>query len=186
MDEDAVTVVTTGAPAGGAPRRSVDETERRLLQPQGRDDVARAVLDFAAGLLPRAVLFVVRKDEVAAWVWEGPGIDPVRLGALRLSLKKPSLFDGLREKGGSFRGELSKLPSHATLNACFVAPPLAAELLVLPLKVKERLVAGLMLEPRAEGAKQLGASDLADLQRVIAKAEIAFELCIMQSKLRKA
>lgn len=186
----AAAAVQAPPPPAAAPTRrvapTVDETEQRLLQTHERDDVARAMLDFAAGRVARTALFVVRKEEVAAWLWAGTGIDAERLGALRLSLRQPSLFDGLKEKGGSFRGALSPLPSHAALGACFVAPPLAPDVLVLPVKVKERLVAGLLLEPRAALGQELSAGDLADLQRVIAKAEIAFELCIMQSKLRKA
>ncbi|MEO7794743.1 MAG: hypothetical protein ABIV06_08225 [Thermoanaerobaculia bacterium] len=174
------------APSPAALRRSVEETEQRLLQPKERDDVGRALLDFAAGRVLRAALFVVRKEEVSAWFWAGAGLDEMRLAALRLSLKQPSLFDGLREKGGSFRGALSQLPAHRTLAACFSAPPLAEEVLVLPVRVKERLVAALLLEPRLAAAPGLSPADLADLQRVIAKAEIAFEVCIMQSKLRRA
>lgn len=167
-------------------RLTVGEAEQRLLQPRERDDVARVLLDFAAGLVPRAVLFVVRKEEVAAWLWSGEDIDAAKLAALRLSLKQPSLFVGLKEDGAYFRGPLSMLPAHVALAACFAAPALAKDALVLPVKVKERLVAALLVEPRIASGAELAPADLADLQRVIAKAEIAFELCIMRSKLRQA
>ncbi|MEO8195159.1 MAG: hypothetical protein ABI689_00390 [Thermoanaerobaculia bacterium] len=167
-------------------RLTVDEAEQRLLQPRERDDVARVLLDFAAGLVARAVMFVVRKEEVAAWLWSGEAFDPAKLAALRLNLKQPSLFVGLKEDGAYFRGPLSKLPAHVALAACFAAPAIAGDVLVLPVKVKERLVAALLVEPRLASGAELASADLADLQRVIAKAEIAFELCIMRSKLRKA
>jgi hypothetical protein len=173
--------------AASAPRRvSVEETESRLLRPRERDDVAHAVVDFAAGLVERVVLFVVRKDGVAAWLWSGDGLDADRLAALRLRLQQPSLFDGLKESGGLFRGPLSPLPAHVELAACFIAPPLSDDVCVLPVKVKERLVAALLFEPRSAVGAELAPADLADMHRVIAKAEIGFELCIMQSKLRKA
>jgi hypothetical protein len=167
-------------------RRSVEETEQRLLQPRERDDVARALLDFGAGLRRRAVLFVIRKDEVAPWFWAGAGLDTGKLAALRLSLKQPSLFEGLKSGNALFRGAPLPLPAHVALAAAFTSPPLAREILVLPVRVKERLVAALLLEPQADGLPDLAAEDLANLHRVIAKAEIAFELCIMQAKLRKA
>ncbi len=78
------------------------------------------------------------------------------------------------------------LPAHVALAACFAAPAITGEVLVLPVKVKERLVAALFVEPRLASGAELAPADLADLQRVIAKAEIAFELCIMRSKLRQA
>ncbi len=179
---------TKPTPPADSPHRrvSVEETETRLLRPRERDDVARAVVDFAAGLVQRVVLFVVRKDGVAAWLWSGAGLDAVRLAALRLRLQQPSLFDGLKEQGGFFRGPLSPLPAHVSLAACFTAPAISGDVCVLPLKVKERLVAALLFEPRSASGAELAPADLADLQRVIAKAEIGFELCIMQSKLRKA
>ncbi len=132
------------------------------------------------------MLFVVRKQEVAGWLWSGEGIDAGKLAALRLDLAQPSLFAGLREAGAYFRGPLPPLPAHALLADCFAAPAVSKDLLVLPVKVKERLVAALLVEPRSTTGVELSAGDLSDLQRVVAKAEIAFELCIMQSKLRKA
>ena len=174
-------------PADAPPRRiSVEETETRLLRPRERDDVARAVVDFATGLVARVVLFVVRKDGVATWLWAGDGLDAIRLAAWRLRLQQPSLFDGLKEEGGFFRGPLSPLPAHESLAACFTAPAISGDVFVLPLKVKERLVAALLVEPRSVAGAELAPAEIADLQRVIAKAEIGFELCIMQAKLRQA
>ena len=148
--------------------------------------MARALLDFAAGLVERAVLFVVRKEEAAAWFWSGDGIDEARLKAVRLSVKPPSLFADLQEEGAQFRGPLPNLASHEALAASFASPAISRELLVLPVKVKDRLVAALLVEPALAAGAALAPADLADLQRVIAKAEIGFELCIMQSKLRRA
>lgn len=179
---------TEPAPPADAPHRrvSVEETETRLLRPRERDDVARAVVDFATGLVARVVLFVVRKDGIAAWLWSGDGLDAVQLAAWRLRPQQPSLFDGLKEEGGFFRGPLSPLPAHASLAACFTAPAISGDVFVLPLKVKERLVAALLFEPRSVAGAELAPAEIADLQRVIAKAEIGFELCIMQAKLRQA
>ena len=47
------------------------------------------------------------------------------------------------------------------------APAITGDLLVLPVKVKERLVAALLLEPRPASGEDLTSGDLADLQRVI-------------------
>lgn len=184
-DEHAALAVASATPEAHR-RWSVEEAEQRLLLPRERDDVARALLDFAAGLVQRAVLFVVRKEEIAAWLWSGEGIDAAQLAALRLSRRKPSLFAGLKEDGAYFRGPLPPLPAHLALAGCFAAPAIAGDVLVLPVKVKERLVAALLVEPRLASGTDITPADLADLQRVIAKAEIAFELCIMRLKLRQA
>ncbi len=173
-------------PMAGAPHRklSVQEAEERLLQPSERDDVARTLLDFAAGLVERAVLFVVRKDEIAAWLWSPEGVDATKLAALRLNQQQPSVFTVLKQGGATFHGQLAPMPAHLAIADCFAPRVLSATVFVVPVRVKARLVAALFLVPAA-GA-DLAAADLDALQRVVAKAEIAFELCIMQSKLRKA
>ena len=180
--------VASAAKAPGAPQRrlSVQEAEKRLLRPNGRDDVARALLDFAAGLVRRAVLFVVRKDEIAAWLWSGEGVDATRLAALRLHLQQPSVFKVLKQGGALFSGQLAPMPAHLAIADCFEPRILSDTVLVGPVRVKGRLVAALFLVPEAASGANLTAADLADLGHVVAKAEIAFELCIMQSKLRKA
>lgn len=165
---------------------SVEEIERRLLLPRGRDEVARAIVDFAAGVVGRAVLFVVRKEEVSAWMWTGSGLDADRLAALRFKLGEPSFLEGLREREPSFGGRLAPLPAHRAVAACFAKPPLAAEVRALPVRVKDRLVGALFFEPKSPAGGALAPSALANLERVISKAEIAFELCIMRTKLRQA
>lgn len=174
------------APGGPHRRLSVQDAEKRLLRPSERDDVARALLDFAAGLVERAVLFVVRKDEIAAWLWSGEGVDSTRLAALRLRLQEPSVFTVLKQGGAMFSGKLAPMPVHLAIADCFEPRLLSDTVLVLPVRVKGRLVAALFLVPEAASGANLAAADLADLGHVVAKAEIAFELCIMQSKLRKA
>ncbi len=167
-------------------RLTVQETEQRLLRPSERDDVARALLDFAAGLAQKTVLFVVRKDEIASWFWSGEGIDEPKLAAFRLPLRQPSVFAGLKQSGAMFRGRLSPMPAHLALVGSLGERALSGSVLVLPVRVKDRLVAALFLASDESGGLELTPEDLAELERVIAKAEIGFELCIMQSKLRRA
>ena len=176
---------TKKAPASSpaAPRRrSVEETEQRLVQPEGRDDVARALLDFAAGLVARAVLFVVRKEEAAAWFWSGDGIDEARLKAVRLSVKPPSLFAGLQEEGAQFRGPLRTWPRTRRSPQ----PLHCRRLARAPGPAGGRQGSAgrrALLEPPWPRAPSSRRPTLADLQRLTAKAAIAFELCIMRSKL---
>jgi len=57
------------------------------------------------------------------------------------------------------------------------------ECLVLPIRLKGRLVAMIYVD---RGPSGLGEVDLDAMKRLAAKATIAFELCIMRSKLRNA
>ena len=168
------------------PRRgplALADAEQLLLDPKDRDDVARTLLEFAATRVRRAIMLVVRKQEIAAWVWSGDGLDGPRLAAWRAGLEEPSIFLALQKGAESFRGSLPPVPAHRELLAAFQPPPEASELVALPLRVRGRLVAALLVEPA--GAK-LDDALFAELSRIAAKAAIAFELCIMRAKLKKA
>jgi len=165
-----------------APPMTLAEAERRLLAPEDRDDVARTLVAFAAGRGRRALLFRIHRDEVAGWMARGAGLDATAILAYRTKLDRPSVFLTLQSGAALFRGALADLPAHAPLVAA-LGGSAAADALALPVRVRERAVAVLYLEPGTGG---FGAADLADLQHLTAKAAIAFELCIMRAKLRRA
>jgi GAF domain-containing protein len=164
------------------PVLSFEEAERRLLNPTERDDVGRALLEFGVGHARRAILFRIHRDEVAGWMAAGEGLDTDSLLAYRGALDRPSVFFTLHRGAPLIRGPLSDLPAHEPLRAA-LAGQTAIDALALPITVRDRLVAVLYLEPRGTA---FAPTEVAGLQRLTAKAAIAFELCIMRSKLRRA
>ncbi len=179
---------TESAPAPARPPdpplpMTLAQAERRLLDPQDRDDVAQTLIEFAGTRGRRAILFVQRRGETAAWRWTGDGLDADRLAAFRARSQQPSVFVSLRDSDGVFRGALPPMPVHLALSACFEPPLADREVAVLPVRLRDRLVAALLVEPAARG---FPAETISELQRLLAKAAIAFELCIMRNKLRDA
>lgn len=168
------------APAPARAALTIDAAEGRLLEPQDKDTVAAALVDFAATRAAAVALFQVRKDEVAGWA--GTGVDAARLARFRVGLARPSLFIALQKGASVHRGPIGDLAEDADLRALFGARA-SGDLVGLPLRIRERLVGVLLVAP-AEGSVELDV--LAELQRVVAKASIALELCIMRKKLRKA
>ena len=179
-DDDTQDLAAAGTRRGPL---ALADAEQLLLDPKDRDDVARTLLEFAGTRVRRAIMLVVRKQEIAAWVWSGAELDGPRLAAWRAGLEEPSIFFSLQRGAESFRGPLPPVPAHRELLAAFQPPPQASELVALPLRVRGRLVAALLVEP-AEA--KLGDELFAELSRIAAKAAIAFELCIMRAKLKKA
>jgi hypothetical protein len=178
--DDTQDIAETGRQHGAL---DLPDAEQLLLDPKDRDDVARTVLDFAATRVRRAVALVVRKQEITAWVWVGEGLHGPRLAAWRVGLEEPSILVALQKGSDMFRGALPPVPAHRELLAAFDPPPVTDDLVALPLRVRGRLVAVLLVEPLGE---RLDDATLSELQRITAKAAIAFELCIMRAKLRKA
>jgi hypothetical protein len=162
---------------------SLAQAEQQLLEPKDRDGVARIVVQFAAGRARRVVLLVVRKLEIAAWLWSGEGLDGPALAAYKVGLDETSIFHGFRDGGELHRGALSPVPAHRDLLASFDPPANAVSLVAVPIRVRGKLVAVLLVE-RAEG--EFSEEGVAELRRLAAKSAIAFELCIMRSKLRSA
>jgi hypothetical protein len=179
--QDAPAVRQAGGPPAPPAPLSFEGAENRLLDPRDRDDVARTLLEFAAVRARRALLFKVQREEVAAWMAEGD-LDRARFAAYRVGLGRPSLFALLQGGAPMARGPLAPMPAHAELRAALRGPA-ASDGLAVPVRLKERLVAVLYAEP-ASGA--FPAEVVQDLQRLAAKAAIAFELCIMRAKLRRA
>ncbi len=104
-------------PAAAPSRWTLDEAERRLLDPEDRDDVGRTLMAFAAARGRRTLLFRIHRDEVAGWMAAGAGIDEAAFRAYRGALERPSVFFTLHRGAPLFRGELADLPAHAPIVA---------------------------------------------------------------------
>jgi hypothetical protein len=178
--DDTQDLVAAGSRRGAL---ALADAEQLLLDPKDRDDVARTLLEFATTRVRRAVMLVVRKQEIAAWLWSGEGLDGPRLAAWRAGLEEPSIFLALQKGAEMFRGVLPPVPAHRELLAAFDPPTTSVDLVALPLRVRGRLVASLVVEP---ATAKLDEAVFSELQRIAAKAAIAFELCIMRAKLKKA
>ena len=162
---------------------SLSQAEQLLLEPKDRDSVARTVVRFASSRTRRAVLLVVRKQEIAAWLWSGEGLNGPGLAAFKVGLDETSIFHSLQQGAELHRGALAPVPAHTALLANFDPPVHATSLVTLPIRVRNRLVAVLVAE-RSED--DFSDEMISDLKRIGTKAAIAFELCIMRSKLRSA
>jgi len=158
------------------------ELESRLLSPKDRDDVGRALVQFLSQTFTRVALLVVRKQEIAGWMGAGAGVDVKELEAFQTDLAKPSVFVNLVQRGDYFLGALPPMPVHRDLARAW-GGEMPRECLVLPIRLKGRLVAMIYAD---RGAAGLGELDLDEMKRLAAKATIAFELCIMRNKLRNA
>jgi hypothetical protein len=166
-------------PASAGPM-PIAEAERRLLEPEDADAIGRVLIEAMIGRVRAAALFRARRQEMQGWL--GHDFDAERLGSIRIPLDRPSIFFTLREGGSLLRGPLAELPAHAELRG-LLGSSAGADLLVLPLRVRERLAAALVVVPDPSAP---AGDTLADLQSLAAKAAIALELCIMRKKLHKA
>jgi hypothetical protein len=158
------------------------ELDAALLNPKDRDDVGHTLLRFLTQSFRRAVLLVIRKNEVAGWMGAGDAVDAAAVASFQTEISQPSIFVNLVQRGDFFLGPLPPMPVHRDLAKTW-GGELPKDCLVLPIRLKGRLVSMIYVD---RGSAGLGDIDVDEMKRLAAKATIAFELCIMRNKLRNA
>ncbi len=165
-----------------APSLTPADVETRLLNPKGRDDVGKTLLTYLGQDFSRVLLFKAVKDSVVGWMGSGEGLDAEAFRGVAIAFNQPSIFLGSKEGSHFHRGPLAPLPAHRDLARTW-GGQLPRECLVLPVRIKDRLAIFIYVD---RGAAGLSGIDMESLQRLAAKTAIAFELCIMRSKLKQA
>ena len=161
-------------------RLTLELVDQLLSQENDVDRIAEIVLRFASGLLGRTALFRVRGEHIVSWQARIAGLDGALFGNLEIRRDAPSLFTHLFEGAPFVLGPLAPMPAHRQLAACW-GGELPREALLIPIKVRERLV-GILYGDR--GAAGFAGVELDELKRLSVKAAMALELCILRKKLK--
>jgi type II secretion system (T2SS) protein E len=164
---------------GAAPPEitSIEQAEKALAEAGDPEQVGRILLGFLSRGWRRTALFRASRDKVTGWMIEGPAVDRNAFAAFSMGFAQPSLFLNLRNGSGLHLGPLPPMPAHQQLAKVW-GGDLPRECLVLPVRLKDRLVTVLYADGPAKG---LGGVDLSSMQRLTAAAAAAFE----RSALRK-
>ena len=164
------------------PRTAVDlpDLQALLEEIEERDEIAHAVLLYLRKRFQRVLLFMVRGGEVAGWVGAGAGVDGDALESFAVDFGRPSLFLNLREGSPFYRGPLPRMDSHQAL-AKLWGGRFPKECLLLPVRLRDRLVAVIYLDQTSAG---LGGLDLDAMQQVARATGHAFEVFLMRKKQR--
>ncbi len=171
----------TPAEEPAAAELTLEEVEERLEASRTPDEVGTALLDFLAQEFVRVLLLRVRRERLEGWMGRGPGVQSPQLRAYSTGFDEPSIFLNLKQGGSFFLGTLPDLRSHRRLAQCW-GEGLEHECAVIPIRIRDRLVSLVYGDRDCLGLSGL---DIALVRRLAAKAAIAFEMCIMQQKLRK-
>ena len=143
-----------------------------------RDDVAHAALSFLSRRFQRSLLFMVRGNVVAAWMGGGESVDQRLFGEIEVSFDEPSLFLNLREGSPFYRGPLPRLDAHQRLVRAW-GGRYPKECLLLPVRIKKRLVAVVYCDG---GHEQLGKIEVAELQQMATLMARGFERFLVKRK----
>ena len=158
------------------PPANLDAVEAALAAAKDLDAVGEILLAFLGRDHRRAALFQVSRDRVSGWKACGTGVDQEAFAAFAIGFDQPSVFLNLRQGSGLHLGPLPPMPAHRQLARAW-GGDLPRDCLMLPVRIKDRLVMVIY----ADGAAR-GPVELPQLQRLMSLATAAVERCILRRK----
>jgi len=157
---------------------NLDEAEGDLGKASDLEEVARILLGFLGRNYRRVALFQAGRDRISGWRVHGTGIDRDAFAAFSIGFDQPSLFLNLRHGSGLYLGPLPPMPAHRQLARTW-GGDLPRECVVLPVRIKDRLVIVIYADGPAKGPVELP-----QMQRLMAAATGAVERCIVANRKR--
>jgi hypothetical protein len=155
-----------------------------LQSPALRAEITLAIMRYAAQVVERGVLLVVRSGRAVTnghFGIERPaaGTNPA-IGEIELPLNAPSVFAEVAERRQSFKGKLSADPVNSRFLRCLGYPP-PQESVVVPMLVDDRVA---MLLYGDNGASDAPIGPVEALERVMAESGLAMEKMALEAKLK--
>lgn len=170
---------TRPVPADAPPLpTSFAEVEERFDRAVDPDEVARLLVGFLGVRFERVALFKVLRDRVLGWCGRGRALDGDALRRFEAGFGEPSVFLNLRQGGTFFLGKLPAMAIHRSLARCW-GGSLPPESLLLPVRIRGRLVTVIYLDRHDEGLARV---ELDPLLGLAASAAEAYERCILRKK----
>lgn len=161
-----------------ARRHTIDTLSQSLANPQDRDSVASAILDYMGGLFDRAALLIVTKEAVTGWKGVARGKEIPRFDQVRIGLHEPSVLVSVVRAKTPYLGAVAGTPANLKLlKGLGEENPEGISL--VPLIMNNRVVTILCATGLLE---QLGARQ-EDLRIVARKGVLAFEILILRNKI---
>ncbi len=161
------------------PLFSADEARSIISRAKDRDEVARGLVRFALAYLPRAALFIVKKDILVGWMGGGEGIYPNLVKGIMIPMNSPSVFRTVRETGTDYFGSLPR----TTVNDIFISAlgdVRPRRVLLVPVTVRHKPICILY----GDCAQEPGfAKDLSPIHLLVGDVSNSFERIILNKKM---
>jgi hypothetical protein len=162
-------------------RFTMESLSEALTEAKDRDDIADILVAYLGQEFDRVVLFMVKGTVVCGWraLRDNkaiPGIED-----LQISLDVPSVLKVVTDGKSFYLGAIPDTPDNAGMLAG-IGGDAPSSVLLIPLMLMGRVIAIVYLD----GGKVPVANRLADLQKLVGKAAIAFEILILKNKILMA
>ena len=162
----------------GVERYTVDQLSLEFASAKNRDQIANVFIKYLGQEFRVGALFIIRNNVAVGWrgIAEGKRIE--ELGKLNISLDMPSVLKNVLESGQFSMGPLIQTPENVQLLKNLRVGS-EMPLLVLPIVMLKKVVAVVVVSAELEA---LG-TRLQELQKLVYKASLAFEMLIIKNKI---
>jgi hypothetical protein len=159
-------------------RYTVDRLSMDFAGACTRDDVANIFINYLGHEFTTGALFIVHDNSVVGWRGVSRGERVTAFADLSLSLSNPSIIRDVVESRNFSLGILNSTPDNwKILNSLNIHPE--TSLLVLPVVMMNKVVVVVLVMAEME---DLG-RPIAELQKLVRKASLAFEMLIIKNKI---
>ena len=159
-------------------RYTVDRVSLDFAAARTRDDVANVFITYLGQEFSTAALFIVRGNAAIGWRGISAGEKVSDFADLSLLLSKPSVLRDVIEGRNFSMGTLVNTPENRQILKVLQIRP-ETSLLVLPVIMLNKVVAVVLV---SADMNALGRR-LAELQKLVRKASLAFEMLIIKNKI---
>ena len=165
-------------PPASAEQATTPQVLTELAKAMDREDIANALVSFLGRKFGKAALFVVRGNSVSGWKALIHGVAREHFNTVSIPLTRPSALKTVTEGRSFFLGTIPRTPLDERW-VHGVGGEVSDRVLLMPLMIGGRVVCILYVE---EGDSNLS-SHIGEIQRLLAKAAMAFEILILREKI---
>ena len=159
-------------------RYTVDRLSTEFANAGSRDDVANVFITYLGQEFETGALFIVRGNTAVGWRAISQGEKIAGFDSINLLLSKPSVIRDVVDTTNFAMGTLVNTPENAMILRALSLRP-EKPLLVLPLIMLNKVVAVVLVSADMDF---LGRR-LTELQKLVRKASLAFEMLIIKNKI---
>lgn len=169
-------------PAPAAPEKTTTATDDTLLstlaEAGSRDAIADALVGFLGREFDRVALFMVKGRAAVGWRGVLNNASIAGFENLHVPLEDPTLLKVVTDTKNFYLGPILEAPGNARILAGLGGGQ-PDSVLLIPLLMMERVVAVFYVD----GDKELLGRKLFELQKLVGKASLAFEIMILKNKI---
>jgi len=159
-------------------RYTVDRVSTDFANARTRDEVANVFINYLGQEFTAGALFIVRGNSAVGWRAVNGGEKIARFAELQVLLSKPSVLRQVVESKSHYLGELAGTFENQLLLKSLKLP-LETTLVALPVVMLQKVVAVVLVTAEMEAlGRRLG-----EMQKLVRKASLAFEMLIIKNKI---